>query len=417
MPQLARVFAATAILTFRAAGPVERVPNDPQYIEQAAFHAAGRYNVLADTTSPRRSWVDVRPDVALDMPKAWAISTGSKAVIVALLDDGFFYSHEDVAPNVWRNPGETGRDSNGCDKASNGIDDDGDGYLDDVVGWDFAFNDPDPDPYIFDGRDRTRIQPYAHSISALGIVGAKGNNGLGVAGINWDVSMMLLTIGKQGLAPNEYDQGRAARAAAAIRFAADHGARVVNWSGWLENPRPGDAALVQDAIRYAGRHQVLIVLAAGNAALDLDRDENCGTPRAGAGVPQCLDEPNMLNVGEVGLDGSLYRYSLEGRTFGSNYGVRRVEIGAVGEQFTTGLRGALSTYRTVGGTSNAAPVVAGVAALTFSVRPDLTASQLKAVLLDSATRVPRLDRFISGGRVVNAVAALRRAGGDVLPEC
>ena len=84
----------------------------------------------------------------------------------------------------WKNPGETGLDKNGYAKETNGIDDASNGYIDDVMGWDFVFDDPDPDPYIFDGMDATKIQPYWHSISAMGIIGAKGNNGIGVAGIN-----------------------------------------------------------------------------------------------------------------------------------------------------------------------------------------------------------------------------------------
>jgi subtilisin family serine protease len=251
--------------------------------------------------------------------------------------------------------------------------------------------------------DAERIQPYWHSIGALGIIGAKGNNGVGVTGINWDVSLMLLKIGAQGLRRGEPDVKRASRAARAIRFAADHGARVVNWSGWVDDPRPEATAELRDAVRYAATHGALLVLAAGNEALDLDRDENCRV------LPQCLDEPNLLNVADLGSDGSLHRYTLEGRTFGSNFGVRRVEIGAFGGQFTTGLRHGFSTYERTGGTSSAAPVVSGVAALVLSVQPNLSATDLKRVLLDSATQVPTLASAVSGGRAVNAVAAVNLA--------
>jgi subtilisin family serine protease len=351
---------------------------------------------------PERITVELSPEVALNMPRVWAIATGSRSVVVGLIDDGFFYTHEDVFPNVWRNPGETGRDHEGFAKETNEIDDDGDGYVDNVVGWDFAFNDPDPDPYVFDGTDATRIQPYWHSISALGIIGAKGDNGIGVAGINWDVSLMLLKTGAQGLGMDDYHPDHAKRVAEAIRYAADHGARVINWSGWVPDPRPDAAGLLRDAIRYAAERQVLLVLSAGNSASDLDREENCFLPR-------CLDEPNVINVTEVMPDASLRRYELERGTFGSNFGVRRVEIAAMARQFTTHLRHANSTYRLCGGTSCAAPVVSGVAALVLSVQPDLTALELKRILLDSATRVPELGGSISGGRVVNALAAIQMA--------
>ena len=148
-----------------------RTPNDPLFPEQAGFHSAGRYSVLKRSRLPERLTVDLAPEVALDMPRAWTITTGSRAVVVAVMDDGFFYAHEDVAPNVWSNPGETGLDEQGFSKETNGLDDDGDGYVDNVVGWDFAFNDPDPDNYVFDGRDTTRIQPFWHGVEALGIIG------------------------------------------------------------------------------------------------------------------------------------------------------------------------------------------------------------------------------------------------------
>ena len=132
-------------------------------------------------------------------------------------------------------------------------------------GWDFAFDDPDPDCYIFDGMRRDSIQPYWHSISALGIIGAKGNNGIGVAGINWDVSMMLLKIGAQGIGRDEKDTERPGRAAKAIRYAADNGARVINWSGFVSDPTPAALEELRAAIEYAGKKNVLLVVGAGNS--------------------------------------------------------------------------------------------------------------------------------------------------------
>jgi len=130
---------------------------------------------------------------------------GSRKVVIAVLDDGFFYNHEDLAGNIWANPGESGPDASGHPKETNGKNDDVNGYIDDLMGWDFAFGDPDPNCYIFDGMRKDRIQTHWHSISALDIVGAKGNNGIGVAGINWNVSMMLLKIGAQGIGRDEKD--------------------------------------------------------------------------------------------------------------------------------------------------------------------------------------------------------------------
>jgi subtilisin family serine protease len=175
-------------------------PNDPYFKYQVTFQNPGG-PVRFPETSYRSAQVEYATNTGLDLDlvHAWAITTGSKQVVVALLDDGFFYQHEDVKDNIWHNPGESGADAKGLRKETNGVDDDHNGYADDVVGWDFAFNDPDPDAYVFDGMDSSRIQPYWHSMSAMGIIGAKGINNVGVAGINWDVSMMLLKIGAQGI--------------------------------------------------------------------------------------------------------------------------------------------------------------------------------------------------------------------------
>ena len=345
----------------------QKLPDDPFFPDQTTFHAAGTYRVHQRSTGAVQTAVTVDSLAALNLPLAWSITTGSRSVVVAFLDDGFFYDHADVAANIWHNPGESGLDDLGIPKESNGKDDDGNGYVDDVVGWDFVFDDPDPDPYVFDGMDRSRIQPYWHSIHALGIVGAKGNNGVGIAGINWDVSMMLLKIAAQGTPQGVIDSMRTGRAARAVRYAADNGARIINWSGFVQDRSPAARDTLQSAIRYAGQHNVLLVVGAGNEALDIDDQANTV-------YPQSLDEPNLLRVAQVALDGTLYRYQMGDRWRGSNYGKRRVEIAAPAENFTTSLRNRQSTYEVANGTSNAGPVVTGVAALVLSIRPDLSAT-------------------------------------------
>jgi subtilisin family serine protease len=255
---------------------------------------------------------------------------------------------------------------------------------------------------VFDGMDRSRIQPFWHSAHALGIVGAKGNNGVGIAGINWDVSMMLLKIGAQGTPRGAIDSLRTGRAARAIRYAADNGARIINWSGFVADRSPVSRDTLRAAIHYAGLRNVLIVVGAGNDALDLDDDAN-------AVYPQTLDEPNLLRVAQIALDGTLYRYQTGGQWRGSNYGKRWVELAAPGENFTTSLRNRQSTYEVSNGTSNAAPVVTGVGALVLSVRPDLNATELKQILIDSGTPDRHLEGMIKNGRVVNPVNALHLA--------
>src|SRR5258708_37538003 len=117
----------------------------------------------------------------IGMTNAWAITTGSSNVVIAILDTGVDYNHEDLAANMWRNPGETGLDANGHDKATNGIDDDNDGYLDDVYGIDAVSGTGDPmDLGIFVPPNA----PFYHGTFCAGIIGAAGNNGEGIAGLN-----------------------------------------------------------------------------------------------------------------------------------------------------------------------------------------------------------------------------------------
>jgi subtilisin family serine protease len=402
MNKIAPVLALALFLAAQA--PVERViPNDPYFRFQVSFlDPGGKIPVERSSVKPSPVTLDAVAGIDSNVTRAWAISTGRRSVIVAVLDDGFFYAHEDLAGNIWANPGESGLDASGHDKATNGFDDDRNGYADDVMGWDFAFDDPDPDCYVFDGMDRTRIQPYWHSISALGIIGARGNNGIGVAGINWDVSLMLLKIGAQGIGRDEKDTLRPGRAAKAIRYAADNGARVVNWSGFVSDPTPEALAELRAAIAYAGTKEVLVVVGAGNYGLDIDRPENFT-------YPACFDLGNILTVAMVDFRGELVRYRAGDRWLGSNFGPGHVDIAAVEESFTTFVENGRSAYRLAGGTSNAGPAVAGIAALALSVEPSLGAGALKKVLLDSARRLPALDGRVGCGGIVDAYAALRAA--------
>ncbi|MBI5282786.1 MAG: S8 family serine peptidase [Candidatus Solibacter usitatus] len=383
----------------------ERVlPNDPLFPLQYSFYNPSTTQVRFPATRAGRQVVELaaQPDLDLGITKAWTLTTGSRSTIVAVLDDGFFYQHEDIRDNVWRNPGETGTDATGRPKQTNGIDDDGNGFVDDVVGWDFAFDDPDPDAYVFDGMDRDRIQPFWHGISALGIIGARGNNGIGVAGINWDTSMMLLKIGAQGTRRGEIDPQRKVRAARAIRYAVDNGARVINWSGFVGDKSLSDLRQLKDAFDYAEQRGVLIVLAAGNSSVDLDLPANVGYPEA-------FTNRNLIRVAEINFEGDLDRNSGRDRISGSNFGRRSVEIAAIARNYTTTVRNGLSAYDLAGGTSSSAPVVTGVAALVFSVRPDLTAEQVKQILLDSARRLPALKGKLVAEGVIDAYAAVTAA--------
>lgn len=340
--------------------------------------------------------------LSLDMPSAWEFQVGSRDVVVAIMDDGFHYRHHDLLANIWRNPGETGTGADGVPRESNGVDDDGNGYVDDVNGWDFVFADPDPDPYVFDGMDRNRIQPFDHGTHALGIIGAAGNDGVGIRGTNWRISMMMLKVGAQGIRRGEVDRDKADRIATAIRYAVDNGARVINWSGWISDTAAAARDTVRAAIRYAGERDVFLVIAAGNTPVDIDDDRNCR-------YPICFDEPNVIAVGELDRTGELLHIPEEGRTIGSTYGTRRVQIATLGEHLSTSIRDGNSNYIWTRGTSNAAPVVTGVIALVLASDPSLTTAEAIRIVLDSARVDPRLEGKIGGARALDPAAAVRAA--------
>jgi len=402
MKKVAPVFFIALLVCAQApAGRI--VPNDPYFKYQVSFvNPGGKIAVEQTSIKPSPVTLDAAAGIDPDITRAWTISTGSRGTIIAFLDDGFFYGHEDLAGNIWANPGESGPDASGHAKETNRVDDDGNGYVDDVMGWDFAFDDPDPDCYVFDGKRKDRIQPYWHSISALGIIGAKGNNGIGVAGINWDVSMMLLKIGAQGIGNDEKDTLRPERAAKAIRYAADNGARVINWSGFVSEPAPAALAELKSAIEYAGKKNVLLVVGAGNYGLDIDRPENFT-------YPACFTLDNILTVAMIDFRGALVRYEAGERRLGSNFGPVNVDIAALDENFTTDVENGRSAYRMSAGTSNSGPVVAGIAALALSVKPELSAVALKALLMDTATPVAGLAGKVGCGGMVNAYRALLAA--------
>ncbi len=402
---IALVFIPAMTWPASARAPQKKIPpNDPYFKFQVSFYHEGG-KVVIDRTSRKKSPLEVTltPGIHLNLLPAWTMTTGKKDVLVAVMDDGFFYEHEDIRDNIWKNPGESGPDVNGYPKEANGIDDDQNGYIDDVMGWDFWFKDPDPDAYIYDGRLDTAIAPNWHSIDALGIIGAKGGNGRGIAGINWDVSLMLLKMAAQGSALDKDPAARIPKAAEAIRYAADNGARIINWSGFVSTKDPDILRPLKEAIDYAEQKGVLLVVAAGNSRKDMDLAEN-------AVYPVCFPNENILVVGEIDFDGHLYVVKDDPKFIGgSNFGPKNVDIAALAQNFTTHIYHNQSIYGIGGGTSDAAPVVSGVAALVLSLRPDLTAVQLKRVLMDSAARLPDLEGKIGCAGMVDASAALKGA--------
>jgi len=289
---------------------------------------------------------------AIDAPGAWATTVGDRRITVAVVDDGVALTHPDLAPNLWINPSEI---------AANGRDDDGDGYVDDVNGYDFVANRGDPSPA------RTGDERW-HGSHVAGTIGAAGDNRIGISGVNWKVALMALrAIGPRG--------GRSDDLARAIDYAVDHGARVVNasWGGG------GQSQAIAKAVARASERGVLFVAAAGN--------ESASRPS----FPASLATDNLLSVGALTPAGKLAPFSNRGAL---------VAAPGVGILSTT----APGQYERYDGTSMAAPHVTGLAALLWAARPEAKLEDVRRAILSSAAAVAG----VKNGRVdaARAMAAL-----------
>lgn len=283
--------------------------------------------------------------------RAWDLATGRGAPPVAVVDTGVDLSHPDLAGAAWTNPGEAG-----AGRAANGKDDDHDGFVDDVHGWDWVYGDGDP------------ADEEGHGTHVAGTIAARGNNGVGVVGVAFDGTVMPLRV------LDSNGSGWTSDIAQAFVYAATHGARVVNAS--LGGPR--DDPLLEQAI--ADAPDTLFVVAAGNNGESTDRDPQ---------YPCAYPEPNIICVAASDSNDRLAPFS--------NYGAGAVDIAAPGV-------GIASTWNDGGydymdGTSMAAPEVSGVAALVLERHPDWSAQQVRAAILGGADRVPLGAPVASRGRL------------------
>lgn len=328
-----------------------KTPNDPSFAETYGLHNEGQNSGLADAD--------------IDAPEAWEVSTGSKRVLVGVIDTGIDYTHPDLAPNMWTNPGETGLDVNGNHKANNGIDDDRNGYIDDVRGWDFVSNDNDP------------MDDNKHGTHCAGTIGAKGNDGVGVAGVNWDVSMVGLKF------MDAFGRGSLANAVKAVEYATAIGVDLTSnsWGGG------GFSETLKVAIEAAHAKGILFVAAAGNNAEDNDQV---------AAYPANYQVPNVITVAATDNTDALASFS--------SYGARNAHIAAPGVRVYSTLPG--GKYGNLSGTSMATPHVAGALALLRSAYPGLNHLQLKSRLLTSVEAVQSVANKVSTGGRLNIGNAL-----------
>jgi thermitase len=331
-----------------------RRPSDQNFGAQWAFENTGQTGGL--------------PGADVGAVAAWDITIGSPATVVAVVDTGVALDHPDLAGSSWTNPGESG-----AGRETNGVDDDGNGLADDVSGWDWA------------GGDRNPADTHGHGTHVAGTIGARTDNGLGVAGTSWRTRLMALrALSGAGL-------GTVADIVRAFRYAAAKGARIVNVS-------LGDSGFSQaerDAI--AAAPGVLFVAAAGNGGSDGVGDDNDRFPEYPCSYPLA----NIVCVAAANSRDQLTSFS--------NYGPTSVDLAAPGEAIlSTWLAGG---YVYENGTSMATPHVAGAAALLLAVRPDLDTAGLRAGLLAGVdVLAPLVGRVASGGRL-----DLRRSLEAVLP--
>ncbi|MGF1583443.1 MAG: S8 family peptidase [Gemmataceae bacterium] len=301
---------------------VAKVPNDPSYKK-----LWGMINIKA--------------------PKAWDRVTGSPTIVVGVIDTGIDYSHADLAKNMWKNPKEI---------AGNGKDDDNNGFVDDVYGYDFVNQDGDPK----DGHN--------HGTHVAGTVGAVGNNKTGVVGVNWQVKLMAAQIfAASGGATSQAEIARA------IKYCVNNGAKVLN-NSWGGGP---ESRLIKEAIDYSEKKNVLFIAAAGNHGENNDQS---------AYYPASYPNNNIVAVAAIDEDDKIADFS--------GYGRRKVDIGAPGVSVLSTVRN--NRYASYRGTSMATPHVAGAAALVMA-HPNYgnsSASQVKALLLTKARKIPALKNKV-----------------------
>lgn len=303
----------------------------------------------------------------IQAPVAWDTTTGSSSIVVAVIDLGVDYNHEDLSANMWRNPGETGLDSGGQDKASNAIDDDGNGYVDDVFGVDTINHDSNP---MDDGGHGTHVS---------GTIGGIGNNGTGVVGVNWNLRIMAIkSHGADG-------NGTSASVVEAFQYVAMMRRRGINVrvtnNSWGGAPEAADFdQALKDAIDDAGNTGILNVCAAGNSNRDNDADPF---------YPASYDSPSIMSVTASDQNDNRAGFSSRGAT--------SVDLAAPGVFILSTLPG---SYGFLSGTSMATPHVSGAAALLWSHAPHLTTAQVKETLMNNVDVLPQWAGLtVTGGRL------------------
>jgi subtilisin family serine protease len=352
-----------AINTMRSMDDVEYA--EPNYIythnatSNDTYYSNGSlWGMYGSSTSPANQF-------GSQAAAAWAANkTNASSVYIGIIDEGYMYTHEDLAANAGTNPGEI---------AGNDKDDDGNGLVDDVYGWDFDGNNNT----VFDGTSDD------HGTHVAGTIGGVGGNGKGVAGVVWNVKLLNAKfLGSRG--------GTTANAIKSVDYFTDlktrHGINLVatnnSWGGG------GYSQGLYDAIERANNAGILFIAAAGNDGKDND---------ASPSYPASYNNTNIIAVASITNTGAISSFS--------NYGLTSVDIGAPGSGIWSTVPASskgkvVSSYKSYSGTSMATPHVAGAAALYAAYNPGSSASQIRSAILSKATATSSLSgRTVTGGRL------------------
>gem|GEM_PF-805854 len=333
-----------------------RTPNDFRYWDGSLWglHNAGNLGGTAGA--------DIKA------PEAWDTRNTADNVVVAVVDTGVRLTHEDLAANLWINPGETGPDARGLDKGSNGLDDDGDGYIDDVHGINVLTGSGDP------------TDDFGHGTHINGTIGGVGDNSVGVVGVAWRVQLMNCKfIDAQG-------NGAISDAVTCIDYARSKGARVINASWGTVDFQ---SAALHDAIASARDAGMIFVAAAGNSAGDNDAQPL---------YPASYDLDNIIAVAATNRQDNL--------SFFSNYGATSVDLAAPGEDIFSTWKGSDSDYQYSSGTSMAAGYVSGAAAILMAQAPGESYAAIRQRLLGGTDPLPALQGKVASGGRLNLFKAL-----------
>lgn len=333
------------------------VPNDQYYFRQWGLKNNGTFSLSTSIAG-----------ADIDMENAWSIEQGDSNIVVGIIDTGTKLDHPEFTGRIWTNYNEI---------PNNGIDDDNNGYIDDVKGWDFANSDNDP------------TDDQGHGTNVVGIIGANGNNSIGYAGVDWNCKLMIL----KGIDNTNF--GYYSWWSEAIYYAVDNGAKVINMS----LGGTGTSSTLQNAVTYALNNNVVVVVCMMNT--------NSNTVYYPAGFS------GVIAVGSTNSNDTRSNPFFWSSTSGSNYG-SHISVVAPGN-YIYGLNYQSNTnYGSYwGGTSQATPLVSGLASLLLAQNPSRTPSQIKSIIEttaedqvgNSSEDIPGWDQYYGYGRI-NASNAL-----------